>query len=109
VQRLHVTHDRIQVRVAQLHSGHQRTRFDCAGVLNPKTKILVSVFSGSGRNRGAAHQMGQVRAKASVRGRSGHRMAVYAGITFKRSSARDCATAFDSGSLLGANPGGKIL
>jgi len=43
-QRLHVTHDRIQVSVAQLHGGHQRAGFDCTGVLDPKTEIVVSVF-----------------------------------------------------------------
>src|SRR6516162_11238617 len=44
-QRLHVTHDRIQVRIAQLHSGHQRARFDRTGVLNPKTKTVASVLT----------------------------------------------------------------
>src|SRR6266550_926064 len=108
-QRLHVTHDRIQVRVAQLHGGHQRTGFDCTGVLYPKTEVVVSVCGGACGDRGAAHQMRKVRAKASIRGGSPHRMAVHASIGFKDSPARDCAWVFDSGLLLSANPGGKIL
>src|SRR3954466_11827198 len=52
--------------------------------------------------------MSQVWAKASVRGGSGHTMAVHAGIAFKNSLTCDCAWVFDSRSLLGANPVGKI-
>src|ERR1700692_3979767 len=53
--------------------------------------------------------MRQVRAKAPARWSSGHSMAVHAGITFKYSPAGHCACVYDSGSLLGANPGGKTL
>src|ERR1700678_3278538 len=109
VQGFHVTHHGIQVRIAQLHGGHQRPRFDCAGVLDPKTETVVSVFSGARRNRGAAHQMGQIRAKASIRRRSVHSMTVHAGVPFKHLPASDCASVFDCGLLLSLHPAGKIL
>src|SRR6266478_3820109 len=53
--------------------------------------------------------MREVGAKASIRGGSGDSMAVHAGIAFKHSPTCDCACVFGSGSLLSANPGGKIL
>src|SRR3984885_4566115 len=109
LQRLHITHDRVQIRIAQLHGGHQRPRFDCAGVLDPKTKLVVGVFSSARCNRGAAHQMGQIRPKTSARWSSAPRMAVHAGVTFKPSPASDCARVFDGGSLLGLNPTGEFL
>src|SRR5882724_7679912 len=108
-QSLHVTHDRIQVSVAQLHGGHQRAGFDSTGVLDPKTEIVVSVLGGACGNRGAAHQMRQVGTKASIRGGSGHCMAVHAGIAFKHSPTCDYACVLDCRTLLGANPGSKLL
>src|SRR6266478_3683934 len=53
--------------------------------------------------------MREVGAKASIRGGSAYCMAVHAGIAFKHSPTCDCACVFGSGSLLSANPGGKIL
>ena len=44
MKRLHITHDRIQIRVAQLHGRHQRAGLDRVWVLNPKTKVF-GVFS----------------------------------------------------------------
>src|SRR5882724_72942 len=53
--------------------------------------------------------MRQVRTKASIRGGSGHCMAVHAGIAFKYSPTCDCACVLDCETLLGANPGSKLL
>src|SRR5271155_4485572 len=53
--------------------------------------------------------MGEVRAKASVRWRSAHRMAVHAGIAFKHPPARYCTSVLGCGFLLDAHPVGKSL
>jgi len=90
-------------------AGISELGFDCIRLLDPKTEIVVSVFGGACSNRGAAHQMREVGAKASIRGGSAYCMAVHAGIAFKHSPTCDCVCVFGSGSLLSANPGGKIL
>src|ERR1700691_1863695 len=69
----------------------------------------MGVLSSARCNRAATHQISQIRAEASVRWRSAHRMAVHAGISFKHPPASDDTIVLDRGFLLGAYPGGKIL
>ena len=69
-KRLHITHDRIQIRVAQFHGRHQRAGFDRVWVLNPEAKIFGRILGCTGSDRGAAHQVRQIRAEASVGRRS---------------------------------------
>lgn len=59
--------DLIQLLIGQVHGRHPWAWFDRIGILNPQAKICRRVGRRSRRDRVAAHEVPQIRPKASVR------------------------------------------
>src|SRR6266404_6425956 len=89
LERLEITHKRVQIRVAQLHGWHERAGFDGVGVLYPQAKVFPRVFGRAGRDRATAYQVRQIATDAPRCSGAADRMAVYARGCFENAYAGD--------------------
>src|SRR5271166_2009465 len=106
---LHITHDRIQVRIVQLHGRHQRAGLDRVWVLNPEPEVFRGIVGCTGGNGDPAHQVCQVWPEAPVGRCSSHGMTIHAGIALENSPAYLCARLTNCRLLLATDPGSKIF
>src|SRR5262245_55369118 len=56
----------VELRIVELHRRHERSRLECARVLDPRTQVFWRVARGAGAERGAAHQVSQVRSEHAI-------------------------------------------
>src|SRR3954470_3179411 len=83
--------------------------FDCAWILNPPAQIFTGILCSTRCDRGATHQVRQVRAEASIRRCSGDRVAVHASVGLEDALAFLSTCGLKCRLLLRANPLGEFL
>src|SRR2546422_8669800 len=107
-QRYEISDELIELRVVELHRGHEGTRLERARVFHPGAEVFGRVSRRAGAQCRAAHQMRQVRAEHAVARRAAYGMAVDAGQRGEQLTPRPGRFVLRRRALLLGDPGPKL-